>query len=111
METLYPIHIPSHEREIIKSILSNRRCRISSLWKQITDKNNEIRLTIYENGFMIGALTSQRKTVPECWKQLIDVMNKIKKDAGVEETDMGNGKVQVKDRSGAVIVRPKLDWE
>lgn len=111
METLYPIHIPSYEREIIKSIFSGRKNEVPNLWKKITDKNNEIRLTIRENGFMIGALSGQRNTVPECWKQLIDVMNKIKKDAGVEETDLGNGIVQIKDRSGAVIVRPKLDWE
>lgn len=110
-ETLYPIHIPFHEQEIIKSILFDRRVKIPSLWKQFTDKNNEMYMTPYVNGFMIGALFSQRNTVPECWKQLIDIANKIKKDAGVEVTDLGNNMVQLKDTSGFTIVREKYDWE
>lgn len=95
-ENLYPIQIPFHEQEIIK--------RIPSLWKQFTDKNNEMYVTSYVNGFMIGMLYSQRNTVPECWKQLIDIMNKIKKDAGVEVTDLGNNTVQLTDTSGFTIV-------
>ena len=110
-ETLYPIQIPFNEREIIKGILLDRRDKISSLWKQFTDKNNEIYITVFQNGFMIGALASQRNTVPECWKQLIDTMNKIKKDAGVEETDMGNNIVKLKDSSGFAIIRQKREWE
>ncbi len=110
-ENLYPIHIPFHEREIIKSILFDRKDRIPSLLKQFTDKNNEMYLTSFENGFMIGAVSSQRNTIPECWKQLIDIMNKIKKDAGVEVTDLGNNMVQLKDASGFTIVREKYDWE
>ncbi len=74
-ETLYPIHIPFHEQEIIKSILFDRKDRMPSLWKQFTDKNNKMYITSFENGFMIGALASKRNTVPECWKQLIDIMN------------------------------------
>lgn len=110
-EALYPIHIPFHERETIKSILLDRKDRIPSLWKQFTDKNNEICINSFQNGFMIGALFSQRNTVPECWKQLIDIANKIKKDAGVEVTDLGNNIVQLKDTSGFTIVREKHDWE
>ncbi len=110
---LYPIQIPFHEREIIKRILFDRKDSIPSLWKKITDnkKNNEIYMTSFENGFMIGALASQRNTVPECWKQLIDVMNKIKKDAGVEVTDLGTNTVQLKDSSGFTITRQKHEWE
>jgi len=112
-ETLYPIQIPFHEQEILKSILFDRKDRIPSLWKQFSDnkKNNEIYMTSFENGFMIGALSSQRNTVPECWIQLIDIMNKIKKDAGVEVTDIGNNMVQLKDSSGFAIVRQKHEWE
>jgi len=110
-ETLYPIQIPFNEREIIKGILFDRRDEISSLWKQFTDKNNEIYITVFQNGFIIGALASQRNTVPECWKQLIDTMNKIKQDAGVEETDLGNNMVKLKDSSGFAIIRQKHEWE
>lgn len=88
--SLYPIRIPVQEREIIIRIFSDRMYDRPALWKKITDKNNEIYLTSLENGFMIGKLTSQRNTVPECWKQLIDVYNNIRKEAGVEETDLGN---------------------
>ncbi len=102
MATSYTIQIPLHEREIVKSILNNRKCRIPSLWKQLTENNNEIRLSIFENGFMIGALSGQRNTVPECWKQLIDVMKKVKKDAGVEETDLGKRKL--KGRESCVFI-------
>uniref|UniRef100_A0A6H2A0J3 Uncharacterized protein n=1 Tax=viral metagenome TaxID=1070528 RepID=A0A6H2A0J3_9ZZZZ len=109
--SLYPIKIPSQEREIVKSILFDRKNRIPSLWKQLTDKNNEMHLTSHENGFMIGALADQRNTVPECWKQLIEVMNKIKKNAGVEETELGTNMVQLKDSSGFTIVRQKHEWE
>ena len=108
---LYPIQIPFHEQEIIKSTLFDRKDSIPSLWKQLTDKNNEIYMTSFENGFMIGALSGQRNTVPECWKQLIDIMNKIKKDAGVEVTDLGNNTVELKDSSGFTIVRQKHEWE
>lgn len=111
MATPYLIRIPSHEREMIESILSSRKCRIPSVWKQLTENNNEIYLSIFENGFVIGALSGQRSAVPVTWKQLIDIMNQIKKDAGVEETDMGNGMVQLKDRSGWTAIRQKLDWE
>ena len=110
-ETLYPIHIPIQEQEIIKRILFDRKDRLPSIWKQFTDKNNEIYLTSFENGFIIGAVSSQRDTVPECWKQLIDVMNKIKKDAGVEVTELGNNMVELKDSSGFTIVRQKHEWE
>ena len=79
--TLYPIHIPVQEQEIIKGILFERKDRIPSIWKQFIDKNNEMYLTSFENGFMMGAVSSQRNTVPVFWKQLIDIMNKIKKDA------------------------------
>lgn len=109
--SLYPIQIPSQEREIIKSILFDRKDDVPYLWKKITDKNNEMYITSHENGFMIGMLASQRNTVPECWKQLIDVMNKIKKDAGVEVTELGNNTVQLKDSSGFTIVRQKHEWE
>ncbi len=109
--SLYPIQIPSQEWEIIKSILFDRKDDVPSLWKKITDKNNEMYITSHENGFMIGMLSSQRNTVPECWKQLIDVMNLIKKDAGVEMTDLGNNMVQLKDSSGFTIVRQKHEWE
>lgn len=110
-EMLYPIHIPVQEQEIITGILFDRKGRMPALLKKFTEKNNEISLTSFENGFLIGALTSQRDAVPECWKQLIDVMNKIKKDAGVEVTELGNNMVELKDSSGFTIVRQKLDWE
>jgi len=109
--TLYLIHIPFQEREIIKRILFERKDRIPSIWKQFTDKNNEMYLTSFENGFIIGAVSSQRDAVPECWKQLIDIMNKIKKDAGVEVTELGNNMVELKDSSGFTIVRQKQEWE
>lgn len=110
-DTLYPIQIPVQEREIIKRLLFDRKDDVPSLWKKITDKNNEIYMTSRENGFMIGVLTSQRNTVPECWKQLIDVYNKIKNDAGVEVTELGNNMVQLKNGSGFKIVRQKHEWE
>jgi hypothetical protein len=110
-ETLYPIQIPFNEREIIKGILSDRKDEISSLWKQFTDKNNEISINSYQNGFMIGVLSGHRKTLPEFWKQLIDVYNKIRKDAGVEVTDLGNNMVELKDSSGFAITRQKYEWE
>lgn len=110
-ETLYPIQIPFHEQEILKSILFDRKDDVPSLWKKITDKNNEMYMTSFENGFMIAVLADQRNTVPECWKQLIDSMNKIKKDAGVEVTDIGNNTVELKDSSGFTIVRQKHEWE
>ncbi len=110
-ETLYSVQIPFREQEIIKSILFDRKDRIPSLWKQFTDKKNEIYMTSFENGFMIGALSSQRSTIPECWKQLIDNMNKIKKDAGVEVTNLGNNTIQLKESSGFTIVRQKYEWE
>ena len=52
-EPLYPIQIPSHEQDIVKRILFDRKDRIPSFWKQFTDSNNEIHMTIRENGFMI----------------------------------------------------------
>ncbi len=110
-ETLYPIQIPFHEIEIIKRILFDRKDRIPALWKQITDKNNELHLTSHQVGFMIGALANQRSTVPECWEQLINVTNKIKEDAGVEETNLGNNMVQLTDSSGFTVVRQKHEWE
>jgi len=110
-DTLYPIQIPVQEREIIKGILSGRKDEIPSIWKQFADTNNEIYLTSIQNGFLIGVLSSQRNTVPECWKQLIGTMNKIKKDAGLVETDLGNNMVQLKDNSGFSITRQKYEWE
>lgn len=110
-ETLYPIRIPVQEREIIKRIFFDRKDDVPSLWKKLTDEKNEMHLTSHENGFMIGALESQRNTVPECWKQLIDVYNKIRKEAGVEVTELGNNMVQLKDSSGFTIVRQKHEWE
>ncbi len=111
LPSLYPVRIPAKEREIIIRILSDRMYDMPALWKKITDKNNEMYITSHENGFMIGMLSEQRNTVPECWKQLIDVYNKIRKEAGVEETDLENNMVQLTDRSGFVIVRQKHDWE
>lgn len=110
-EPLYPIQIPFHEIEIVKRILFDRKDNRPSLWKQFADKNNEIHLTLNETGFMMGMLSNQRNTVPECWKQLINIMNKIKKDAGVEVTDLENNMVQLKDSSGFIIIRQKHDWE
>lgn len=120
---LYPIQIPFQEWEIIKGILSDRmdeiikgilferKDGISSIMKQFADKNNEIYLTSFQNGLMMGVLSSQRNTVPECWKQLIDISNIIRKDGGVEVTDLGNDMIQLKDSSGFSITRQKYEWE
>lgn len=108
---LYPIRIPVSEKEIIKSILSDRRNDVPTLWKQFIENNDEIKINSYQNGFMMGALSSQRNDIPESWKQLIDTMDRIKKDAGVEVTDLGDSTIQLKDNSGFMIVRQKYDWE
>lgn len=110
-DKVYPIKIPVQEREIIKGILLDRKDEIPSIWKQFADKNNEIYLTSFQNGFMIGVLSGHRNTVPVCWKELIGVLNKIKKDGGVEVTDLGNNMVQLKDSSGFSITRQKYEWE
>lgn len=111
MTPLYQIQIPVQERKIIERIFSDRMYDVPALWKKITDEKNEMYITPHENGVMIGALTSQRNTVPECWKQLIDILNNLKKEAGVEVTDLGNNMVQLTDKSGFTIIRQKYEWE
>jgi len=108
--TLYMIQIPFHEQEIVKCILSDRKDRIPSLWKQFTE-NNVIYMTAFEAGYITGVLSSQRNTIPECWRQLIDITDKIRKDAGVEVIDLGNNMVQLRDKFGNTIIRQKYDWE
>lgn len=77
IDTLYLIRIPSNELELIKRLLFDRREEIPDMWKQLTDKPDEIYLNSFQNGFMTGAIYSIRATVPECWKQLINNMKEI----------------------------------
>jgi len=111
-EIVYLIKIPFDEQKIIKGILSSRNDKTSlSLCKRIAMNVPSWAISTFENGFMMGVLSSQRNAVPECWKQLIDIMNQIKKDAGVEVTDLGDNMLQLKDNSGFTIVRQKYEWE
>lgn len=108
---LYPIRIPVSEREIILNTLSGRKNAIPTLWKQLIENGDEIKINSFQNGFMLGALSSQRNAVPESWKLLIDTVDKIRKDAGVEVIDLGDNTIQLKDSSGVTMVRQKYDWE
>jgi len=83
IDTLYLVHIPSNELELIKRLLFDRREEVPNMWKQLTDKPEEMYLNSFQNGFMTGAIYSIRDKVPECWRQLINNMNEIGKNVDI----------------------------
>jgi hypothetical protein len=109
---MYKIEMPIDEQDIIKGILSNRTDEISiSICNRIAMKITTWAISSFENGFLMGVLSSQRDIIPETWKQLIDIINQIRKDGGVEITDVVNNMVELKDVHGFAIIRQKYDWE
>lgn len=114
----YQIRVCASEREIIREIISDRRCDIPHIWKQLTDEERSdfgsgdiIYMNAYEQGFIVSCVASQRSRIPDVWKQLIDSVLKFREDAGVVTTDLGNNTIQLIDNEGIKIVRQKYEWE
>lgn len=83
IDTLYLLHVHSNELELIKRLLVDRRKEIPDIWRQLTNKSEEMYLNPFQNGFMTGAIYSIRDKVPECWKQLINNMKEIGKNINI----------------------------
>lgn len=107
----YPIYMTRHEQEIIMKIIGTDSYKISRVWKQLSERKNPIEANSFESGVLTGLVASHRDKVPDIWEQLIDIMNKFRENAGVVITELGGNLVQLKDKNGITIIRPKYEWE
>lgn len=107
----YPIYMTSHDQEIIMEIIGTYNYKIPRVWKQLLERKNPIDVNSFESGVLMGLVVSNRYKVPDIWGQLVNMLNKFRKDAGVVVTELGGNLIQLKDKNGVAIIRPKYEWE
>ena len=72
---------------------------------------------IYVNAFEGAVLmrlifdSDKRDTLRGIFKQLLDLYKKLREEAGVTETDLGNGYIMLRDKYGNAVIRQKYEWE
>jgi hypothetical protein len=73
-----------------------------------------LQLTIYEGGVLMGVIGTldehRREALKEVFAQLLKIRTAIRERDGVKERDLGNGMIELTDKDGLKIIRPKDPW-
>jgi len=76
-------------------------------------KKHPIYVNAFEGAVLMRLIfdSDKRDALRGVFKQLLDLYKKLREEAGVTETDLGNGYIMLRDKDGTTIIRKKYEWE